>query len=141
MLDRKNLNKNQRRELVGDTLKEVGLDPAFVTRYPNEFSGGQRQRIAIARVIILRPELLILDEPTSALDITVQAQILNLLGELQSRLGLTYLFISHDLRVIRAIADHVIVMKQGKVVESGAAETIFTAPAETYTRELFSAAL
>jgi microcin C transport system ATP-binding protein len=110
-------------------------------RYPHEFSGGQRQRIAIARAIVLRPRLLILDEPTSALDRSVQAQIVDLLRDLQARYGLAYIFISHDLRVVRALASQVLVMHDGKVVEQGAAERIFTAPREDYTKALLAAAL
>ena len=110
-------------------------------RYPHEFSGGQRQRIAIARAIVLRPKLLILDEPTSALDRSVQAQIIDLLRDLQARHGLAYIFISHDLRVVRAIASQVLVMRDGKVVEQGPAAQIFTAPREDYTKTLLAAAL
>ena len=129
-----------RREMVTDIMQEVGLDPASMTRYPHEFSGGQRQRIAIARAMILKPKLVVLDEPTSALDMTVQVQIVDLLRELQLRHGLAYLFISHDLRVIRALSHNVIVMKSGDVVESGTAETIFQAPKTDYTRNLMAAA-
>jgi microcin C transport system ATP-binding protein len=109
-------------------------------RYPHEFSGGQRQRIAIARAMILRPRLLVLDEPTSALDMTVQVQIVALLRALQQKHGLAYLFISHDLRVIRALAHHVIVMRAGDVVEQGPAERVFAAPQAAYTRALLAAA-
>jgi microcin C transport system ATP-binding protein len=126
--------------MVAEILAEVGLDPAMAWRYPHEFSGGQRQRIAIARAMILRPKLLVLDEPTSALDMTVQVQIVALLRGLQQKYGLAYLFISHDLRVVRALAHHVIVMRAGDVVEQGPAERVFTAPAEAYTRELMAAA-
>jgi microcin C transport system ATP-binding protein len=129
-----------RRELVAETLREVGLSPETMDRYPHEFSGGQRQRIAIARAMILRPKLLVLDEPTSALDMTVQVQIVDLLRELQRRHGLAYLFISHDLRVIRAMAHKVIVMRQGDVVEFGPAAQIFDAPQTEYTRALIAAA-
>jgi microcin C transport system ATP-binding protein len=109
-------------------------------RYPHEFSGGQRQRIAIARAMILRPKLVVLDEPTSALDMTVQVQIVELLRELQRRHGLAYLFISHDLKVVRALSHKVIVMKRGDVVEQGAADDIFRHPQTDYTRELLAAA-
>jgi microcin C transport system ATP-binding protein len=122
-------------------LKEVGLDPETRHRYPHEFSGGQRQRIAIARVLILKPKLILLDEPTSALDMSVQAQIVDLLRDLQQKHGFTYLFISHDLRVIRAMSDRVIVMRNGKVVETGTAQQIFEAPQEDYTKALLDAAL
>jgi len=126
---------------VADIMKEVGLDPAMVDRYPHEFSGGQRQRIAIARAMILRPKLLILDEPTSALDRTVQVQIVNLLRDLQAKHKLAYIFISHDLRVVRAMAHKVIVMQRGDVVEHGSADAIFDAPQTEYTRALMQAAL
>ena len=128
------------RALVAEIMEEVGLDPAMMHRYPHEFSGGQRQRIAIARAMILRPKLVVLDEPTSALDMTVQVQIVSLLRELQERYGLAYLFISHDLKVVRALSHHVIVMKSGDVVEQGPAERIFDAPQSDYTRELMAAA-
>ena len=129
------------RALVAEIMAEVGLDPATMERYPHEFSGGQRQRIAIARAMILRPKVVVLDEPTSALDMTVQVQIVELLRALQRRYGLAYLFISHDLRVVRALAHKVIVMKAGDVVEAGPADAIFDAPATAYTRELMAAAL
>jgi microcin C transport system ATP-binding protein len=129
-----------RRDMVGEIMGEVGLDPALMDRYPHEFSGGQRQRIAIARAMILRPKLLILDEPTSALDMTVQVQIVALLRELQQRYGLAYLFISHDLKVVRALSHKVMVMKQGDVVEAADADTIFDAPQTDYTRALMTAA-
>ncbi len=126
---------------VAEIMREVGLDPDMSDRYPHEFSGGQRQRIAIARAMILRPKLLILDEPTSALDRTVQVQIVNLLRDLQARHGLAYIFISHDLRVVRAMAHRVIVMQKGDVVEQGTADAIFDAPKTEYTRALMKAAL
>ena len=129
-----------RREMVAEIMGEVGLDPALMDRYPHEFSGGQRQRIAIARAMILRPRLVVLDEPTSALDMTVQVQIVELLRDLQARYGLAYLFISHDLKVVRALSHKVMVMKQGDVVEAGLAEEIFDAPRTAYTRALMAAA-
>ncbi|GAA6195726.1 ABC transporter ATP-binding protein [Pseudophaeobacter sp.] len=128
------------RELVAEVMVEVGLDPATMDRYPHEFSGGQRQRIAIARAMVLRPKLVVLDEPTSALDMTVQVQIVELLRDLQKRYGLAYLFISHDLNVVRAMSHQVVVMKQGDIVEAGAAEALFEHPKEAYTRELLAAA-
>lgn len=127
-------------EMVADILTEVGLTPAMMQRYPHEFSGGQRQRIAIARAMILRPKLVVLDEPTSALDRTVQVQIVELLRDLQKRYGLAYLFISHDLRVVRALSHKVIVMKQGDIVEQGTRDEIFDAPKTDYTRQLMAAA-
>ncbi len=130
-----------REEMVAGIMAEVGLDPAMMHRYPHEFSGGQRQRIAIARAMILRPKLVVLDEPTSALDMTVQVQIVDLLRALQKKWGLAYIFISHDLRVIRAMSHKVMVMKQGDLVEVGTAEQVFTAPAHDYTRTLLAAAL
>ncbi|MDP5085099.1 MAG: ABC transporter ATP-binding protein [Yoonia sp.] len=129
-----------RRDMVAEIMGEVGLDPVLMDRYPHEFSGGQRQRIAIARAMILRPKLLILDEPTSALDMTVQVQIVQLLRELQQKNGLAYLFISHDLKVVRALSHKVMVMKQGDVVEAGDADAIFDAPQSAYTRSLMAAA-
>jgi microcin C transport system ATP-binding protein len=126
--------------LVDDVMLEVGLDPKFKNRYPHEFSGGQRQRIAIARAMVLKPKLVILDEPTSALDRTVQFQIVELLKQLQEKYGLSYIFISHDLAVIRAMSHRVLVMKQGDIVESGLTDKIFQDPKETYTRDLLIAA-
>ena len=128
------------RALVAEIMAEVGLDPAMMHRYPHEFSGGQRQRIAIARAMILRPKLVVLDEPTSALDMTVQVQIVDLLRGLQQRHRLAYLFISHDLRVVRAMAHKVLVMKDGEVVEQGEAARLFDAPRSDYTRALMAAA-
>ncbi|WP_181702144.1 ABC transporter ATP-binding protein [Chthonobacter albigriseus] len=124
-----------------EALREVGLDPASRNRYPHEFSGGQRQRIAIARAMILKPKVVVLDEPTSALDRSVQKQIVDLLRHLQEKHGLAYLFISHDLAVVRALSDHIMVMKNGKVVEEGPTDAIFDAPREAYTRQLMAAAL
>ncbi len=128
------------RELVTEVMREVGLDPATMHRYPHEFSGGQRQRIAIARAMVLRPKLVVLDEPTSALDMTVQVQIVNLLRDLQRKYDLAYLFISHDLKVVRAMSHKVIVMKAGDVVEYGTADDVFTHPQTDYTKTLMAAA-
>jgi microcin C transport system ATP-binding protein len=130
----------ERRQVIAEALSEVGLDPATQDRYPHEFSGGQRQRIAIARAMALKPKFLVLDEPTSALDRSVQAQIVDLLRELQTRHKLAYLFISHDLKVVRALADEVIVLRQGRVVEHGPAKRVFEAPEQPYTRALMAAA-
>ena len=129
-----------RRAMVAEIMGEVGLDPATMDRYPHEFSGGQRQRISIARAMILRPELVVLDEPTSALDMTVQVQIVELLRDLQRRHGLAYLFISHDLKVVRALSHKVMVMKDGDVVEEGRGEEVFANPRTAYTRALLAAA-
>jgi microcin C transport system ATP-binding protein len=134
------MNAAQRREAVARALADTGLDPASMDRYPHEFSGGQRQRIAIARAMALDPKFIVLDEPTSALDMSVQAQIVDLLRALQKRRSLAYLFISHDLRVVRALASEIIVMRHGKVVESGSAVEVFAAPRSEYTRALFAAA-
>jgi microcin C transport system ATP-binding protein len=131
----------ERDQAVVAALKEVGLDPETRHRYPHEFSGGQRQRIAVARALILKPKLIVLDEPTSALDMSVQAQIVDLLRDLQKKHGFTYFFISHDLRVIRAMSDRIVVMRAGKVVERGTAQQIFEAPREDYTKALLAAAL
>jgi microcin C transport system ATP-binding protein len=133
-------NAAERRQLIETALAEVGLDPAAAERYPHEFSGGQRQRIAIARALVLKPRFLVLDEPTSALDMSVQAQIVELLRELQARHGLAYLFISHDLRVVRALAHEILVMKDGRIVEAGPADRVMTAPEHPYTRALMAAA-
>jgi microcin C transport system ATP-binding protein len=129
-----------RRAEIARALAEVGLDPSAADRYPHEFSGGQRQRVALARALVLKPRFLLLDEPTSALDMSVQAQMVALLRDLQEKHGLAYLFISHDLRVIKAMAHEVLVMKDGKVVESGAAAQLFSAPQTPYTRALMAAA-
>ncbi|MEO0360339.1 MAG: ATP-binding cassette domain-containing protein, partial [Pseudomonadota bacterium] len=128
------------RDVVAATLKEVGLPEDAMDRYPHEFSGGQRQRIAVARAMVLKPKLVVLDEPTSALDMTVQTQIIDLLRGLQRKYGLAYIFISHDLKVVRALSHRVLVMRQGEVVEYGDAEAVIDAPQETYTRELMAAA-
>jgi microcin C transport system ATP-binding protein len=129
-----------REALVVQALEEVGLDPDSRHRYPHEFSGGQRQRIAIARAMVLKPKLLILDEPTSALDRSVQSQIVELLRDLQQRHDLAYLFISHDLSVVRAMSHQLVVMREGEVVEQGPAERLFEAPEHPYTRALIAAA-
>ena len=125
---------------MSQVLREVGLDPALQDRYPHEFSGGQRQRIAIARALVLEPKFLILDEPTSALDVSVQAQIVDLLRELQRKHKLAYVFISHDLKVVRALANSIIVMRNGKVVEQGTAQEVFANPQTDYTKALLAAA-
>ena len=130
----------QQREIVAQALVDVGLDPSTMDRYPHEFSGGQRQRIAIARAMALKPRFVVLDEPTSALDMSVQAQIVDLLRELQRKHNLAYLFISHDLRVVRALSNHVVVMQNGRVVEQGPAEDLFERPQTDYTRALLAAA-
>jgi len=132
--------REEREARIIAALEEVGLDPESRHRYPHEFSGGQRQRIAIARAMVLKPRVVVLDEPTSALDVSVQAQIVDLLRALQARHGLAYLFISHDLRVVRALADQILVMREGRVVERGAAAEIFERPREAYTRALMAAA-
>lgn len=134
-------DRADRRARVADVLTDVGLSPDSMDRYPHEFSGGQRQRIALARALVLKPRLLILDEPTSALDVSVQAQMVDLLHELQDRHGLAYLFISHDLRVVRALADEILVMRAGRVEEHGTAKTVFDSPQEPYTQALLAAAL
>jgi microcin C transport system ATP-binding protein len=134
------LSRAERDRRVTEALAEVGLPAAMMERYPHEFSGGQRQRIAIARVIVLQPALVVLDEPTSALDMSVQAQIIALLRDLRERHNLAYLFISHDLKVVRALAHRVVVLRDGKVVEEGAADAIFTHPREEYTQALMQAA-
>jgi microcin C transport system ATP-binding protein len=134
------MSVEQQRRAIADALAEVGLPDSVLGRYPHEFSGGQRQRIAIARALVLQPELLLLDEPTSALDVTVQQQVLQLLSELQRRHGLAYLFITHDLAVVRAMAHQVLVMKDGKVLESGAADEVMQRPQHVYTQRLLAAA-
>lgn len=133
-------NAEERAQAIIDALVEVGLDPESRHRYPHEFSGGQRQRIAIARALVLKPELILLDEPTSALDRTVQRQVVELLRSLQAKYNLTYLFISHDLAVVRALSHQMMVVRQGKVVEQGAAEAIFAAPQHPYTQQLLESA-
>ena len=131
----------ERRGLIAKSLEEVGLSPSMMDRLPHEFSGGQRQRIAIARAIVLRPDFIVLDEPTSALDMSVQAQIVDLLRELQARYSLAYMFISHDLRVVRALSHYVVVMRRGQIVEQGSTDEVFKTPREDYTRALLAAAL
>jgi microcin C transport system ATP-binding protein len=130
----------KRRQRVADVLEEVGLEPEMQNRYPHEFSGGQRQRISIARALVLKPKFIVLDEPTSALDMSVQAQIVALLRDLQRKHDLAYLFISHDLKVVRALAHEVLVMRRGRVVEQGTAEQVFADPKDPYTRALMAAA-
>jgi microcin C transport system ATP-binding protein len=134
------LGYGERREIVAQALIDTGLDPAAMDRYPHEFSGGQRQRIAIARAVALEPKFIVLDEPTSALDMSVQAQIVDLLRDLQQKKKLAYMFISHDLKVVRALASDIIVMRQGRVVEQGVATDVFASPRNDYTRALFAAA-
>jgi microcin C transport system ATP-binding protein len=134
------LSAEERDERVVQALEDVGLDPQSRFRYPHEFSGGQRQRIAVARAIVLEPSFVVLDEPTSALDMLIQSQIVDLLRALQKRRELTYMFISHDLRVVSALASRLVVMRHGKVVEQGAAKDVFAHPQSDYTRALFAAA-
>ena len=134
------LSPDERDDKVVDVLREVGLDPETRHRYPHEFSGGQRQRVAIARAMVLNPRFVMLDEPTSALDMSVQAQVVDLLRSLQARHNLAYLFISHDLKVVRALANDVIVMRNGQIVEAGSSEQIFSSPQTDYTRALMAAA-
>ena len=132
-------DRSARRRRVQELMDTVGLNPEHYNRYPHEFSGGQRQRIGLARALAMRPKLLIADEPVSALDVSIQAQILNLLRELQRELGLALLFISHDLSVVRYMCEHVAVMNSGKIVESAAAADLYSAPQHPYTRELLAA--
>ena len=137
---KKNVSKNEIRDLTENILNDVGLDSSMLTRYPHEFSGGQRQRVAIARALILNPELIILDEPTSALDMTVQSQIVDLLLNLQEKNDLTYIFISHDLKIIKALSDKIMVMKSGKIIEFEDKEKLFSKPKNEYTKKLLSSA-
>jgi microcin C transport system ATP-binding protein len=134
------LSREERQQQVADTLAEVGLDRSVLARYPHEFSGGQRQRIAIARVLILKPRILILDEPTSALDVSIQQQVLQLLTQLQNKYRLSYLFISHDLAVVRAMSHRILVLKDGELVEQGETESLLANPQHAYTQALFAAA-
>ena len=134
------IGKAEREARVVKALEEVGLSPDTSSRYPHEFSGGQRQRIAIARAMVLEPKFVVLDEPTSALDVSIQAQVVDLLRELQRKHGLTYMFISHDLKVVRALANTLIVMRNGRIVEQGPAADIFAAPQSDYTKALMAAA-
>jgi microcin C transport system ATP-binding protein len=136
----KHLSPEERDARVVKAMEDVGLNPEWRSRYPHEFSGGQRQRIAIARAAVLEPNFVVLDEPTSALDMLLQAQMVDLLRDLQRKRDLTYMFISHDLRVVASLASHLIVMREGKVVEEGPASELFKAPKTDYTRALFAAA-
>jgi peptide/nickel transport system ATP-binding protein/oligopeptide transport system ATP-binding protein len=134
------MSRRDRRERVSELMRQVGLKPEMMERYPHEFSGGQRQRIGIARALAVKPKFIVCDEPVSALDVSVQAQIVNLLQDLQDELGLTYLFIAHDLAVVEHVSDHVLVMYHGKIVESASAEAIYENPQHEYTRKLLAAA-
>lgn len=133
------MTPGERRERVAELLRKTGLNPDMMGRYPHEFSGGQRQRIGIARALAVKPEFIVCDEPVSALDVSVQARIVNLLQDLQEELGLTYLFIAHDLAVVEHVSDHVLVMYRGNIVESGCAESIYENPRHDYTKKLLAA--
>ena len=141
MVNYPDMNKEERQNKVLSVLNEVGLSQDDMQKYPHQFSGGQRQRIAIARALVLEPKLLILDEPTSALDVTIQAQVLKLLQDIQNKRSISYIFISHDMKAVRAMSDKIIVMKDGKIVEQGTTEDIFNNPQQNYTKQLISAAL
>jgi ABC-type microcin C transport system duplicated ATPase subunit YejF len=134
-------SKEEKNQRIDKVLNDVGINPSQKSKYPHEFSGGQRQRIAIARSLIMSPAFMILDEPTSALDRSIQIQVIKLLKDLQDEYSLTYLFISHDLKVIRSMSDEIFVMKQGRIVEAGSASEVFDNPKEEYTRKLLNAAL
>ena len=135
------LSKKEKEQKIDKVLSDVGIEFSAKNKYPHEFSGGQRQRIAIARSLIMNPDFMILDEPTSALDRSIQIQVINLLKDIQNEYGLTYLFISHDLKVIRSMSDFIFVMKDGRIVESGLSQEVFDQPKEEYTKKLLSAAL
>jgi ABC-type microcin C transport system duplicated ATPase subunit YejF len=139
-IHRKDLKKNEVKDLILQIIEKVGLEGSMLNRYPHEFSGGQRQRIAIARALILRPEIIILDEPTSALDMTVQKQIVDLLLQLQKDLTLTYIFISHDLKIIKALSDEIVVMRYGEIVEEGSVKEVFLKTKKNYTKKLIQSA-
>ncbi len=139
LVEHTSLGRVERAERVAELMHDVGLDPALAARMPHEFSGGQRQRIGIARALALRPDLIVCDEPISSLDISIQAQIVNLLADIQERFGLTYLFISHDLRMVKHLCDRVAVMRRGKIVETQPTEMLFRDPEHPYTRVLLSA--
>ena len=132
------MTRNERQDRVAELLRQVGLQPEMMRRYPHEFSGGQRQRIGIARALAVKPKFIVCDEPVSALDVSVQSQIVNLLQDLQEELGLSYLFIAHDLAVVEHISDHVLVMYHGKIVESAPAEAIYENPQHEYTKKLLA---
>ena len=137
----KELSKQQRQEKILSAITEVGLTKDDLAKYPHQFSGGQRQRIAIARALVMQPRVLILDEPTSALDVSIQAQILSLLKQIQKAHNMSYIFISHDMQAIRSVSDRIMVMKDGKIVEEGEVETIFNSPQRPYTQQLINAVI